>query len=152
MAFFLIFSMVLGHLGLLTVVSDRNARAFNNSVATWAVALDVSKTFNRVWYAGLLENLMEFLVRYFALLCLFSVKDSFKWFWTGCLCRNIYLILLFLKAPLLVLYFSYYISMAFLMMSVILFSILIISLSTLSVIRHLLCGNNNSWVLNLNLT
>ena len=39
---------------LLTVVSDRIARAFNKSRATQAVALDISRAFNRVWHAGLL--------------------------------------------------------------------------------------------------
>ena len=34
---------------LLTVVSDRIARAFNRSGATWAMALDISKAFDRVW-------------------------------------------------------------------------------------------------------
>ena len=34
---------------LLTVVSDRIARAFNRSGATRAVALDISKAFHRVW-------------------------------------------------------------------------------------------------------
>ena len=38
---------------LLTVVSDRIARAFNRSGATRAVALDISKAFDRVWHAGL---------------------------------------------------------------------------------------------------
>ena len=38
---------------LLTVVSDRYARAFNRSGATQAVALDISKAFDRVWQAGL---------------------------------------------------------------------------------------------------
>ena len=38
---------------LLTVVSDRIARAFNRSGATGTVALDISKTFDRVWHAGL---------------------------------------------------------------------------------------------------
>ena len=38
------------------MVSDRIARAFNRSGATWAVALDVSKAFNRVWHAGLLHK------------------------------------------------------------------------------------------------
>ena len=38
---------------LLTVVSDRIASAFNRSGATWAVALDKSKAFDRVWHAGL---------------------------------------------------------------------------------------------------
>ena len=37
---------------LLTVVHDRIARAFNSSWATRAVALDISKTFDRVWHAG----------------------------------------------------------------------------------------------------
>ena len=41
---------------LLTVVSDRIARAFNRSGATRAVALDISKVFNRVWHAGLLHK------------------------------------------------------------------------------------------------
>ena len=44
---------------LLTVVSDRIAGAFNRSRATQAVALDISKVFDRVWHAGLLRKLME---------------------------------------------------------------------------------------------
>ena len=42
---------------LLTVVSDRTTRAFNRSGATRAVALDISKVFDRVWHAGLLHKL-----------------------------------------------------------------------------------------------
>ena len=42
---------------LLTVVSDRIARAFNRSGATRAMALDISKAFHRVWHAGLLHKL-----------------------------------------------------------------------------------------------
>ena len=42
---------------LLTVVSDRIARAFNRSGATQAVGLDISKTFNRIWHACLLHKL-----------------------------------------------------------------------------------------------
>ena len=41
---------------LLIVVFDRIARAFNRSVAIRAVALDISKAFNRVWHAGLLRK------------------------------------------------------------------------------------------------
>ena len=62
-AFFLISSMVLGlldQLDLLTVVSDRIARAFNRSGATRAVALDISKAFDRVWHAGLLHKLKSY--------------------------------------------------------------------------------------------
>ena len=41
---------------LLTVVSDRIARAFNRSGTTRAVALDISKAFDRFWHAGLLHK------------------------------------------------------------------------------------------------
>ena len=41
---------------LLTVVSDRIDGAFNRSGATRAVALDISKAFDRVWHAGLLHK------------------------------------------------------------------------------------------------
>ena len=37
------------------------------------------------------------------------------------------------------------------MLSVILLSILMMKLSTLSMIRHMICGNNKNWFLNLNL-
>ena len=45
---------------LLTVVSDRIARAFSRSGATPAVALDISKAFDRVWHAGLLHKLKSY--------------------------------------------------------------------------------------------
>ena len=45
---------------LLTVVSDRIARAFNRSGATRALALDISKAFDRVWHAGLLHKLKSY--------------------------------------------------------------------------------------------
>ena len=45
---------------LLTVVSDRIAKAFNRSGATRAVALDISKAFDRVWHAGLLHKLKSY--------------------------------------------------------------------------------------------
>ena len=45
---------------LLKVVSDRIARAFNRSGATQAVALDISKAFDRVWHAGLLHKLKSY--------------------------------------------------------------------------------------------
>ena len=61
----------------------------------------------------------------------------------GNLDKNIQLIIEFLKASFLVLHFSYYTLVTFLMMSsVILVSVLMILFSTLSVIRHLICGNN----------
>ena len=45
---------------LLTVVSDRIARAFNRSGATRTVALDIYKAFNRVWHTGLLHKLKSY--------------------------------------------------------------------------------------------
>ena len=95
---------------------------------------------------------MEFHVRYMALFLLFSVIDSFEWFWMENPHYNIQLMLEFLKGPFLVLHFSWCVLITFLMMlSVILLSMLMILLSILTVIRHLICGNNLNWLLNLNL-
>ena len=44
----------------LTVVSDRTEKAFNRSGATWAVALDLSRAFDRVWDTGLLCKLKSY--------------------------------------------------------------------------------------------
>ena len=41
---------------LLAVVSDGIARAFNRSETTPAVALDISKAFDRVWHSGFLSE------------------------------------------------------------------------------------------------
>ena len=123
----------------LIVISDGIAKAFNRSEATRAVALDTSNTFDRVWHAGLLHklSLMEFQAIYLALFLLFSVMDGFEWFWMGSLHKNIKLILEFFKALFLVLSFSNSTLMTFLiMLSVILLYML------MSVIRHLICGNN----------
>ena len=86
-------------------------------------------------------SLMEFQVRYLALFLVFSVIDGFNWFWMGSLHYNIQLMLELVKAVLLVLHFSYYTLMTFLMSSVELLSMLMIILSILGVIRHLICGN-----------
>ena len=45
---------------LLTVVSYRIARAFTRSGATQAIALNISKAFNRVWHTGLLHKLKSY--------------------------------------------------------------------------------------------
>ena len=65
---------------LLTVVSDRIARAFNRSGATRAVALDISKAFDRVWHAGLFHKLTSYEIpgQIFCLISFFfSVIDGF---------------------------------------------------------------------------
>ena len=80
-------------------------------------------------------SVTEFQIRYLAVFLVFSVINSFKWFWMESLHKNIQLRLEFLKAPFLVLHFSYYTLMIFLMMlSVILLSMLMILLSILTVI------------------
>ena len=58
---------------------------------------------------------MEFQVWYLAWF-LFLAIDSFKWFWMESLHKNIKLMLVFLKVQFLVLHFSYYTLMTFLMM------------------------------------
>ena len=65
---------------VVTVVSDRISRAFNRSGATRAVSYPRLLTgFGRlVFFTNL--SLMEFWVRYLALLLLFSVIDGFEWF------------------------------------------------------------------------
>ena len=78
---------------------------------------------------------------------IFSVIDSFEWFWMKSLHKNIKFMLEFPKAPVLVPQFSYYTLMTFL---TIVF-VLIILLSILSVISDLICGSNLNWLVNLNL-
>ena len=97
-------------------------------------------------------SFMGFQVIYLALFLCFSAIDGFECFWIGSLNKNIQLMLEFLKAPSLLLHFSYYTFMTFLMtFSAIVLSMLMILLSILSMIRHLICGNNLNWFLNLNL-
>ena len=86
-------------------------------------------------------SLMEFQVKYLAFFCLFSVIDGLKWFWIETLYKNIQLLREFLEAPFLVLHFSYY-KLMILLMPLTLLSMLIALLSTLSVKRHLICGDN----------
>ena len=127
-----------------TVVSDGVARNFNASGVTRAIALDISKALDRV--------LMEFQVGYLVLFPLFSVIDGFEWFWMESIHKYIQLMLELLKAPFLVLHFFCSTLMTFqMMLSVLLLSMLMTLLSILSVIRHLICGNNLNWLLKFNL-
>ena len=139
---------------LLTIVSERIARAFNKSGATRVVALDISKAFDRVWHAGLLHKLKSYGIsgQIFGIISSFLSNSWLRVVLEGSLRKNIQSMLEFLKAPFLVLHFSYYTLMTFLMMlSVILLPMLTILLSILSVIRHLICGNKLNWLLMLNL-
>ena len=78
----------------------------------------------------------------FGLISCFLSNRRLQRFWMGSLHYNIQLMLELIKALLLVLHFSYYTLMSFLMiLSVELLSMLMIILSVLGVIRHLICGN-----------
>ena len=130
---------------LLTIVSDRLARAFNRSRATQAAGLYISKAFDKVWHAGLLHKLKSYGIsgQIFGLISSFLSSRQLWVVLDGSLHKNIQLMLEFLKAPFFVLHFSYYTLMTFLtMLPVILLSILMILLSILHEIRHLVCGNN----------
>ena len=83
MAFFLIFSGFRSSQSaadLLTVVSDRIARAFNKSGTTPAIALDISKAFVRVWHAGLLHKLKAYGIscQIFGLICSFLCNRQLR--------------------------------------------------------------------------
>ena len=130
---------------LLTVASDRIARAFNRSGATRAVALDLSKAFDRVWHAGLLHKLKSYGIsgQTFGLISSFLSNRWLRVVLDGQSSQEYPVNAGVLKSLFLDLHFSYYTLMTFLMMlSVILLSMLMILLSTLNIIRHLICGNN----------
>ena len=141
MAFFLIFSMVLGLLDQLQIFSQ----LYLIELLGVLTGLGLLELWHLI-YPRLLTGFgmlvfftnlspMEFQVRYLALFVLFSIIDGFEWFWMESLHKNIQLMLEFLKAPFLVLHFSCYILMTFLaMLSVIWLSMLMILLSILSVI------------------
>ena len=64
MSFFLIssirFSSSQSTADLLTVGTNRIARAFNRSGVTQAVAFDISKASERIWHAGRLHKLKSY--------------------------------------------------------------------------------------------
>ena len=142
-------------------MSDRIARAFNRSGATRAVALDISKAFDRVWHAGLLHKLKSYGIsgQIFDLISSFFSSRQVQVILNGKFSQE-YAVNTGVpvkaecpvKAPFLVLHFSCYTLMTFLiMLSVILQSVVMIVLSILCVIRYLICGSNENWLLNLNL-
>ena len=127
---------------LLTVA--RIARAYNRFRATRAVALDISKACDRVWHAGLLHKLQSSGIsgQIFGLISSFLSNRRLQIVLDGKSHKNIQLMLEFLKGPFLVLHFSYYTLMTSLMMLPAILLSMMIQLSTLNVIRHLICGNN----------
>ena len=130
---------------LMTVVSDRVAGAFNMSGAARAVALDISKAFDRVCHAGHLYKLKSYGIsgQIFSRISSFLGNSLLRVVLDGKSSQDIQLLLKFLKGAFLVLHFCCYTLMTFLMMlSSALLSMLMILLPTLNVIRYLICGNN----------
>ena len=157
-AFFLISSMVLGLLDQLLI--------FSQLYLIELLGLLTDLGLLELWHFiyprlltgfGMLAYLTElrlgeFPVRYLALFLLLSTVNGFEYFWMESLHRSFLLVLEFFKGPFLVLHFSCYILMPFLMMlSLVLVSMLMILLSIQGVIRYLICGSSLSWLLNLNL-
>ena len=107
---------------LLTVVSDKIARAFNSSGATRVVALDISKAFDRVWHAGLL-NLKSYGIsgQMFGLISSFLGNGQLWAVLDGKSSQE------------------YSVNAGFSQSSIL-----------RHLIRHLICGVNQNWLLNLN--
>ena len=129
---------------LLTIVSGRIAWAFNRSGANQAVALDISKAFDRVWYVGLLRRLKCFGIsgQVFGLISSFLSNWRLRVVLDGKSSQEYPVNAEFPKVPFLVLHFSYHTLWPFSWCSLWYCYMLMILLSILIVIMHLICGNN----------
>ena len=122
--------MVIGLLDQLRIkaVSGRTARALNRSGATRAVALDVSKAFDRVWHADISYKLKCYGIsgQIFGLISSFLSNRPLRVVLDGKFSQE-YPVNSEISLLILVLQFSYYTLMTFLtVLSVILLSMLMI--------------------------
>ena len=135
----------------MTVLSDSVARVFNRSVANQAVTLGIFKTFSNIWYGRLLHKLKSF-GQIFDLILSFLSNRRVEGVLNEKSSQEYPVIAGVPQGSILgSTLFLLYILTFLMMLSVILLSVLMILLSTLTVIRDLICGNNCSWLLNLNL-
>ena len=129
---------------LLTVVSDRIARAFNRSAATRAVALNISKALDRVWYAGQLHKIKSYGVsgQIFGLISSFLSNRRLLVVLDGKSSKDYPVNAGVPQGSIFgPTYFLLYINDLPADISVILLSMLMMLLSILSVIRHLISGS-----------
>ena len=139
---------------LLLIVSDKIVRVFNKSRATQAVALDISNAFDKVWHTGLLHKLKSYGIssQIFGLISSFLSNSRLRVVLDGKSSQEYPVNAGVPQGTFLVLHLFCCVLMTFLtMLSVKLLSMLMILLFILSVTRHLICGNNLNWLLNLNL-
>ena len=103
---------------LLRVVCDRFARVFNRFGATQAVAFGISRSFDRVWHAVVLHKRKSYGIsgQIFGLISSFLSNRRLRAVLDGKSSQEIQLMLESLKAPFLILHFSCYTLMTFLMM------------------------------------
>ena len=135
-------------------MSDRIAKAFNKSGTTRAATLDIPKAFDRVWHAALFHKLRSYGIsgQIFGLISSFLSNRQLYVVLDG-KSSQVYPVNARVRqgsilGPILSLLFINDIPDD---VTVILIPMLMILLSTLNVIRHLICGNNQNSLLNLNL-
>ena len=149
----------------LWVVSDRTAWTFNRFEATRAIALDISKAFDRVWHVGVLHKIKSYGTsgQVFGLISSFLSNKRLRvvldgnssqeypvnvgvpqWYTLGGKSSHEYPVNVgVLQGAILgPTVFLLYINDLPDILSVMLLSVLMILLSTVSVIRHLICGTN----------
>ena len=137
---------------LFTVVSDRIGRAINRSGATPAVALDISKAFDKILHAGLHKRKFYGISgQLFGLISSFFSSSWFQVVLVGKSSQENPVNAGVTQGSILGLHFSYYTLMTILMM------LSVISLSARMILlcskcgKHVICGNNLNCFLNLNL-
>ena len=124
--------------------------ALLHTLSARAVALDTSKTFDRVWHASLLHKRRSYGIsgQIFGLISSFLSNRQLRVVLDG---KSLQEYLVNAGVPQGSILGLTLLSFIYTFLSVILLSLLMILPSTLNMIWHLNCGNNYNWLLNVNL-